>query len=54
VVWESNKWNTGSIDRIDNNKGHTMDNIQIVIWPVNRMKNKMSDDDAKKVIDYAL
>lgn len=52
VVWRSRAWNVGSIDRIDNARGHTMDNIQIVIWQLNRMKCNMTNDEAKKVIDY--
>jgi hypothetical protein len=54
VTWEPKQWNTGSIDRIDSNKGYTLDNIQIVLWPINMMKNDMTDDEAKVVIDYLL
>lgn len=33
-----------SIDRIDNNKGYTKDNCQVVVWMYNQMKNEYSDD----------
>jgi hypothetical protein len=33
-----------SIDRIDNNKGYTMDNIQIVSMAYNQMKNIYSEE----------
>lgn len=35
----------GSVDRIDSNKGYTIDNIQIVHKIVNRMKNNSTDKD---------
>lgn len=35
---------TASIDRIDSNKGYTIDNIQVVHKDINRMKNWYSQD----------
>lgn len=54
VTWEPHQWNTGSVDRIDSSKGYTLDNVQLVIWPVNMMKNDLSHDDAIKVVNYIL
>jgi len=41
---EENNKNTASIDRIDSNKGYTLDNIQLVHKDVNLMKNKFDQD----------
>lgn len=38
-----NSLNLPSIDRIDNNKGYTMDNIRIVTMAYNQMKNRYSE-----------
>lgn len=32
-----------SIDRIDAAKGYTLENVRLVAWAVNRMRNTMSD-----------
>lgn len=37
--------NTISIDRIDNSKGYTIDNIQLVAAQANRAKNKWTNDE---------
>ena len=54
VTWKPHQWNTGSVDRIDSSKGYTLDNVQLVIWPVNMMKNDLTHDDAVEVIRYIL
>lgn len=33
-----------SLDRIDASQGYTRDNIQLVSWAVNRIKNNLSND----------
>lgn len=38
---EKYKYNAPSIDRIDNSKGYTPDNICITLWCINRMKGNM-------------
>lgn len=35
---EAHQLNTVSLDRVDSNKGYTVDNIQLVCVPINRMK----------------
>lgn len=39
-----------SIDRINNSKGYTADNIQLVCAWYNLMKNEWSDDEIKTLI----
>lgn len=34
-----------SVDRIDSTKGYTKDNVQLVCWVVNQMKNNLSKED---------
>mgnify|MGYP001792082420 CR=1 FL=1 len=38
LSWKKNSLNVGSFDRIDVNKGHTTENIQLTVWHINRMK----------------
>ncbi len=40
-----------SIDRIDSDKGYTDDNVQLVQWRINQMKNDMSEDDFLNYIE---
>lgn len=40
-----------SIDRIDNNMGHTRDNIQLICMAANLAKNKHSDNDLRELLD---
>lgn len=39
------KWNRPSLDRIDNNKGYTIDNIQLVTWIVNHTRGELTIDE---------
>lgn len=48
------EWQTASLDRIDSNKGYSLDNIQWVDVSVNYMKNDMSENDfIKFCVDVA-
>ena len=51
-----NPW-VATIDRIDNSKGYTQDNIQIVSWSANQVKGHLNDDEflymCKRVTEYA-
>lgn len=40
-----------SIDRIDQSKGYTRDNVRIVLWQVNLMKNELSDSELLKMCE---
>lgn len=44
TVGEGNRPNGPSVDRLDNNKGYTPDNIQVISSLANRMKNSASID----------
>ncbi len=39
-----------SLDRIDSSKGYVSGNVQIVLWAYNRFKEKLSDEDAVKLL----
>jgi len=41
-----------SIDRIDNKKGYTKDNIVIVSYRVNRLKSDSTIEDLKKIVEF--
>lgn len=42
---ETRNPNLATLDRIDNTKGYTTDNIRWTVWPANRMKRDMPEDD---------
>jgi len=42
LLWYTNAgWQKASIDRIDNSKGYTRDNIQLVAWCINQARSDM-------------
>ena len=46
--------NSPTVDRIDSCKGYTIDNIQIISWRANRIKNDATPEELKKIADYML
>ena len=50
VMWEPNQWTTASWDRIDSDGDYEAANLQLTIWPVNRMKATHSNNDAMEMI----
>ena len=45
MIWESNSgWKKASIDRLDNDKGYTKDNVRLVAWGINQAMSNYSDD----------
>lgn len=45
--------NSPSIDRIDNSKGYTPDNIQIISWRANYLKSSATLDELKLLAQFA-
>ena len=46
------KQNCPTLDRIDSTKGYTKNNIMVISFRANRLKNNGSIDDFKKIISY--
>ena len=44
--------NSPSVDRIDNTKGYTVDNIRVISWRANRLKNDASIDEIEAILKY--
>lgn len=38
-----------SIDRIDSSKGYTIDNIEVISWRANRLKNNATTEELEKL-----
>lgn len=45
------KHNGPSVDRLDNSKGYTPDNICITLWAVNRMRGNLSVEDFTNLLN---
>jgi len=44
--------NSYSIDRIDSDKGYEIDNIIVVSWKANRLKNNATAEEMQKISDF--
>lgn len=44
--------NSPSIDRIDSNKGYEVDNLQIISWRANRIKNDSTPEELMLIAKY--
>lgn len=44
--------NSYSIDRIDSDKGYEIDNIIVVSWKANRLKNNATPEEMQKISDF--
>ena len=52
LTWEKYAFNKGSIDRINSNKGYTMDNIQLCWYPINCLKSYfLTNDDVYEILN---
>jgi len=51
-VWKGRTDASPSIDRIDSIKGYEPDNIQILSWRANRIKNDSTPEELKMIADY--
>lgn len=41
--------NSVSFDRIDSSKGYELDNIQVISWRANKLKNNATEEELKKL-----
>lgn len=41
-----------TLDRKDNSKGYTMDNIEVISWRANKLKNDMTLEECKALLKY--
>lgn len=44
--------NSYSIDRIDSSKGYSIDNIIVVSWKANRLKNNATNEEMQKISNF--
>lgn len=44
--------NSVSIDRIDSSKGYTIDNIVVISWKANKLKNNATKEELKKISEF--
>lgn len=44
--------NSPSLDRFDNNKGYTKDNVKIISLRANKLKNDASKEEIEKILNY--
>jgi Zn-finger protein len=49
-----NKDNRPSLDRIDSSKAYTKDNVKIISWRANKLKNESSIEELKMLLEYTL
>lgn len=52
VKRSSERFNSPSIDRIDNTKGYTPDNICVISYRANSLKNNASPEEMRRVLAY--
>lgn len=50
--WASSNSNTPSLDRINPNKGYTLDNVQVISMRANRIKFNASPEELMKIANY--
>ncbi len=41
-----------SLDRLDNSKGYTPDNVKVISWRANKLKNNSSIEELEAIVDY--
>jgi len=44
--------NSYSVDRIDSDKGYEIDNIIVVSWKANRLKNNATKEEMEKIAEF--
>lgn len=43
---------TPSLDRLDNSKGYVRDNVRVISWEANRLKHRLSIEQARALVHY--
>lgn len=51
LILISRNINTLSLDRINNNQKYNLDNVTLVIWPINNMKNLMTTQETINILN---
>lgn len=51
-IGDGNRNNSPSVDRIDPTKGYTKDNICIISYKANRLKNNATLEELEKILEY--
>ena len=49
---KKNRNNSPSLDRIDNEKGYTKENIMIISWRANKLKNNGTLEEFEAIVNY--
>lgn len=44
--------NSPSVDRIDNSKGYIKENVHVISWKANRLKNNGTMEELQMIVDY--
>lgn len=45
-------WNSPSLDRVDNSKGYTPDNVRVISYRANALKSDATPEEIRMVLDY--
>jgi hypothetical protein len=51
-TWYKGNPDSPSIDRVDNTKGYTQDNIGVICWQCNYRKSDLTEDDLVRMLSY--
>ena len=44
--------NSMTVDRLDSNKGYTKDNVHVISWRANKLKNNGTLEEFERIVDY--
>lgn len=45
-------WNSPTLDRFNNSKGYTKDNVQVISWRANHLKNDGTLDEMRSLVQW--
>jgi len=52
LSFTGSKYNSPSLDRFDNNKGYTIDNVRIISWRANTLKSNATIEELEAIVRY--